>query len=116
MDFEKGLRKYIYIINEACFLQQLERIKNEMDTMWKEAPAEVKEDYGKDYHFELFSSISRGIARAPSSFAPVVNAMEDALLSEDPKTRYLIAGGKGLFDNFTVRSVSVQISFYHDLV
>ncbi|XP_064598222.1 D-beta-hydroxybutyrate dehydrogenase, mitochondrial-like [Liolophura sinensis] len=83
----------------------LERIKNEVNTMWEEATVEVKEDYGKDYHFDVVSSISRAIAKAPSSFASVINAMEDALLTEDPKTRYLIGGGKGLYDNFKVSVV-----------
>lgn len=75
--------------------------------MWEEATAEVKEDYGKDYHFDVLSFISRAYTNSPKSIAPVINAMEDALLTEDPKIRYLIGGGKGLYDKFKARVVCI---------
>lgn len=77
-------------------------MKRDLETMWEEATPEVREDYGRDYHFAVMSGITEAVGTAPNSFAPVIDAMEDGLVNEAPKTRYLIGGSNQIIDTYKV--------------
>ncbi|XP_064594575.1 D-beta-hydroxybutyrate dehydrogenase, mitochondrial-like [Liolophura sinensis] len=77
-----------------------ERMKRDLEIMWEEATPEVQEDYGRDYHFAVMSGICEAVGTAPNSLAPVIDAMEDGLVNEAPKSRYLIGGSNQILDAY----------------
>ena len=71
--------------------------------MWVDASLDTRETYGKRYFYSPYERI-KGFNPTAVSPNPVLDAFEDALLNTRPKPRYLIAGGNGLFDPFSVSS------------
>ncbi|KAM6976756.1 D-beta-hydroxybutyrate dehydrogenase, mitochondrial [Aplochiton taeniatus] len=58
------------------------------DKLWTEAPANVKEDYGKT-HFEQHMSLMRSYCNSgQKEVAPVLDDITDAITSKRPYTRY----------------------------
>ncbi|XP_047205366.1 D-beta-hydroxybutyrate dehydrogenase, mitochondrial [Girardinichthys multiradiatus] len=56
--------------------------------LWNEAPAEVKEDYGKT-HFEQYMSLMRSYCNSgEKDMTPVLDDITDAIRSKHPYTRY----------------------------
>lgn len=80
---------------------QFQRYRKEADEMWESASSEVREVYGRRYLDAMLESQRSSIGRGGGSTAPVMDAMEDAILSRRPHTRYMIAGS--WLDMHTVR-------------
>lgn len=66
--------------------------------MWEAADPEVKETYGKNYLFAQYERLAH-ITSSYHSCDPVSDAIEDALVNENPAARYLVAGGSGAYDD-----------------
>ena len=80
---------------------KLQRIKENCETMWSKASEEVKAVYGQDYFYLPYALNKKsGVAGSAQNPKPVLDAVEDALLNANPKSRYLVDGG--FFDIFSV--------------
>ncbi|XP_048762664.1 D-beta-hydroxybutyrate dehydrogenase, mitochondrial-like [Ostrea edulis] len=77
-------------------------MKRDFNTMWTEAGEEVKETYGKEYLDRLFEGAKGTSATSYPTLAPVLNALEDAVINQNPKIRYLVDGGNGMIDVFCI--------------
>lgn len=66
--------------------------------MWEAADVEIKETYGKEYFFAQYERLAHLTSSYPNC-NPVSDAIEDALMNENPAARYLVAGGVGLYDD-----------------
>lgn len=71
--------------------------------MWKKADPEVKQVYGRKYLESQFSGLDRGADTSYRTTTPVIDAFVDAVTLENPSTRYLVDGGRGLVDKYCVR-------------
>ena len=88
----------------------MERISGDFEKMWQCMSTEQRLIYGRQY-------IDHHIAVADSSrwggnpdLSPVIRAMTDALFSMKPRTRYLVHGGSGRIDPFTVSCYFVNLA------
>lgn len=75
-------------------------MRRDFDTMWAEAGEEVRETYGKEYLDRLFEGAKGTSATSYPTLAPVLDALEDAVVNQNPRIRYLVDGGSGLMDEF----------------
>lgn len=80
----------------------LNRLKDDKETMWNRADPEVKQVYGRKYLESQFSELERAADTSCRTTTPVIDAFEDAVTLENPRTRYLVHGGRGLFDKCCV--------------
>jgi hypothetical protein len=66
-------------------------MNHELEEMWENATLDVKKSYTKQY---LMSWIPKPMGTWPPNddVTPVVKAVEHALTSSSPKTRYLVDG------------------------
>ena len=80
------------------FLLQYKRLLRDRDSMWEAADVEIKETYGKEYFFAQYERLAHLTSSYPNC-NPVSDAIEDALMNENPAARYLVAGGVGLYDD-----------------
>ena len=85
---------------------QIQRHYNEIEISWQKFSPAVKHAYTKDY---MKGQIERIVdfrfkmdAKSPDA---VLNAIQHALSSTDPKCRYLVHGGPLPFDPFVVRKI-----------
>lgn len=78
----------------------LKRLQDDKETMWKKADPEVKQVYGQKYLESQFSGLERAADTSYRTTTPVIDAFEDAVTLENPRTRYLVDGGRGLFDKY----------------
>lgn len=63
-------------------------VANTANKLWSEAPAQVKEDYGKG-HFEQHMALMRSYCNSgQKDVAPVLDDITDAITSKRPYTRY----------------------------
>ncbi|XP_022308697.1 D-beta-hydroxybutyrate dehydrogenase, mitochondrial-like [Crassostrea virginica] len=74
------------------------RLLRDRDSMWEAADVEIKETYGKEYFFAQYERLAHLTSSYPNC-NPVSDAIEDALMNENPAARYLVAGGVGLYDD-----------------
>lgn len=81
-------------------LLQFIRYTEEADEMWHAASDDVRATYGKRYLDAMLARQRASIKGGGSSTKPVIDALEDAIMSGRPETRYLIDGG--WFDYQTV--------------
>ncbi|KAA0711985.1 Retinol dehydrogenase 7 [Triplophysa tibetana] len=82
----------VCIIEPGFFKTQvtsLEPIERELNRLWNQLPAEVKESYG-DKYLDKYIKIQRLIMNAicDKDISKVTNCMEHALLAVHPRTRY----------------------------
>ncbi|XP_062583410.1 short-chain dehydrogenase/reductase family 9C member 7-like [Saccostrea cucullata] len=75
-------------------------MKRDFNTMWTEAGEEVRETYGKEYLDRLFEGAKGTSSTSYPTLGPVLDALEDAVINQSPRIRYLVDGGNGLFDVF----------------
>lgn len=78
----------------------LKRLQDDKETMWKKADPDVKQVYGQKYLESQFSGLERSADTSYRTTTPVIDAFEDAVTLENPRTRYLVDGGQGLFDKY----------------
>ncbi|XP_048728277.2 retinol dehydrogenase 7-like [Ostrea edulis] len=78
--------------------ENYKRLLKDRDDMWEAADPEVKETYGKNYLFAQYERLAH-ITSSYYSCDPVSDAIEDALVNENPAARYLVAGGSGAYDD-----------------
>lgn len=80
-------------------------IEDQMKTMWDSASEEVKSAYGREYFDAVFTGTKAAAKEAAKSMAPVVDAMEDAVINVSPSIRYLVDGSIRMVDynNFLIR-------------
>lgn len=78
----------------------LKRLQDDKETMWKKADPDVKQVYGQKYLESQFSGLERAADTSYRTTTPVIDAFEDAVTLENPRTRYLVDGGRGLFDKY----------------
>ena len=92
----------MYIMLSLMF--QYKRLLANVDEMWGEASEEVKQIYGKEY-LQSWVTAPQGGLSSPSygNTEPVIKAMEHALVSAYPKSRYILSGTDRRVD-FTVVS------------
>jgi len=76
----------------------LKWLKGEMNTMWDQASSELRSTYGRDYFDALFTGTAAAAKEAAKTMAPVIDAMEDALVNVHPQMRYLVDGSNKLID------------------
>ena len=61
--------------------------------MWTAASGDVRETYGRRYVDAVIAKQEAALTDSASTTKPVIDAIEDAIVSERPHTRYLIGGG-----------------------
>lgn len=78
----------------ACQTEEhFQRYKQEADDMWDHASEDVRKTYGRKYLDAMLLRQRRSIGGSALSTKPVIDALEDALLSGRPHTRYVVDGG-----------------------
>ncbi|KAK6170638.1 hypothetical protein SNE40_018988 [Patella caerulea] len=79
--------------------KSVSRMRQECDEMWDKASHEVKTSYGRDY-VEAQYSKNVDIAKKTTctTLAPVVDAMENAVMNTNPSIRYLVDGSNQWYD------------------
>ena len=71
--------------------------------MWQAASDDVKCTYGREYFDRVTKRVSLMIKnRKITSTDPVLDCIEDAILSTSPRKRYLVGGSHILVDKLTV--------------
>ena len=77
-------------VNDLWYqLQNFDRMKKDETDMWEDMDEEQRKTYGREYiEQHLKSAQQRGKMSKDSSVQGVIDAMVDALLSSEPKTRY----------------------------
>ncbi|XP_052262045.1 D-beta-hydroxybutyrate dehydrogenase, mitochondrial-like isoform X1 [Dreissena polymorpha] len=73
-------------------------LKDQLDLMWKSAEEEVRGAYGKEYCDAIYTGTLGAAKDAAKSIMPVIDAMEDAIVSTGPRLRYLVDGSSKLID------------------
>lgn len=81
-----------------------------MELMWDGADEEIREAYGREHLEEQRNGLYKAPENCALSLEPVLCALEDAIVSENPATRYLVDGGRGLLDWHNV-SVKKKLHF-----
>ncbi|XP_069118092.1 D-beta-hydroxybutyrate dehydrogenase, mitochondrial-like isoform X2 [Argopecten irradians] len=90
---------------------QLDRIRQEFDSMWTHASDEVKSTYGEEYLENMFKVRKSKMSDVtPISPDPVTDAIQEALFRDRPSPRYLVGGTSGIVD-----VVGVFATFYNVL-
>ena len=74
--------------------------------MWDNASEDVRRTYGRDYLDDMIDAQEKRIKGSALTTKPVIDALEDALVSDRPQTRYLVDGGDGWLDIGTVSCLS----------
>ncbi|KAL5018110.1 hypothetical protein ScPMuIL_003832 [Solemya velum] len=82
------------IFNEAS-QKQTER---NIETMMAEASQDVKNSYGTQCLHQMFQNLKGATNTSSTTVAPVMDAMEDAIVNVNPQCRYLVHGGRFWFD------------------
>jgi hypothetical protein len=72
---------------------QFDRYREEADEMWKTATEDVRKTYGRKYVDAEIAKQENAITGSALTSKPVIDALEDAIVSERPHTRYLVGGG-----------------------
>ena len=70
--------------------------------MWDNASEDVRKTYGREYLDGMIETQEKSITGSALTTKPVIDALEDALVSDRPHTRYLVDGGEGWLDYHTV--------------
>ncbi|XP_060565054.1 D-beta-hydroxybutyrate dehydrogenase, mitochondrial-like [Ruditapes philippinarum] len=70
-----------------------DRYREEADEMWKTATEDVRKTYGRKYVDAEIAKQENAITGSALTSKPVIDALEDAIVSERPHTRYLVGGG-----------------------
>ncbi|XP_052780443.1 D-beta-hydroxybutyrate dehydrogenase, mitochondrial-like isoform X2 [Mya arenaria] len=85
--------------------KSLRWLKSQMDAMWESASPEIQAAYGQEYHDALYNGAVSAAREAAKSMAPVIDAMEDAVLCVTPRIRYLVDGSNKILDlnNWLIR-------------
>ena len=85
--------------------------------MWEKASDEVKCAYGQEYFDAVFTGTKSAAKEAAKSVAPVIDAMEDAIVNVSPSIRYLVDGSIRLVDynNVSRRSCSNFVSVLRNI-
>ncbi|XP_064595490.1 17-beta-hydroxysteroid dehydrogenase type 6-like [Liolophura sinensis] len=56
---------------------------------WAETPTEIKEDYGQEYFDAFLKNLKAHVNNARPNVDEVIDLMVEAVVTEDPKTRYV---------------------------
>ncbi|XP_033735857.1 D-beta-hydroxybutyrate dehydrogenase, mitochondrial-like [Pecten maximus] len=81
--------------------EQMKRFKKEIDYMWEQASEDVRQTYGRPYFDAIYKGMETINDRRLSA-DPVINAIEDSLISVTPKARYVIGGSFSVVDELAV--------------
>lgn len=77
--------------------------------MWEQATGEVKATYSSAYLDHTYRARAKKMETiSPVSSDPVLDAIEDALVSSTPSNRYLIGGTSGFVDIIKVRMLYID--------
>ncbi|KAK3085459.1 hypothetical protein FSP39_003715, partial [Pinctada imbricata] len=83
--------------------KNLDRIRKDFDRTWSGATQDIKDTYGREYMFahvdRLEGNDEEGSDR---NVVPVTDAFVDAIMNENPNTRYLIDGSPDWIDRYCV--------------
>lgn len=90
--------------------QKLKRLVEEMEMMWDGADEEIREAYGSEHLEEQRNGLYQAPENCALSLEPVLRALEDAIVSENPAIRYLVDGGRGLLDWHNVSLKKLHLS------
>lgn len=79
-----------------------------MELIWDGADEEIREVYGREHLEEQRNGLYKAPENCALSLEPVLCALEDAIVSENPAIRYLVDGGRGLLDwhNVSVKKIA----------
>ena len=97
------------MLNLVNFNIQLERMESNINGFWEAANPDVKEAYGRDYIDALIKGVREGGTTHAQTLDPVVDAMEDAITSENPRPRYLVDGSDKALDRYCVSSFAYTL-------
>ncbi|XP_033733590.1 D-beta-hydroxybutyrate dehydrogenase, mitochondrial-like [Pecten maximus] len=84
--------------------EQLTRLKKEINYMWEQASDDVRQTYGRPYFDDIYQGMEKSglnVVRTQSA-DPVINAIEDSLISVTPKARYMIGGSFSIVDKLAI--------------
>ncbi|XP_021353832.1 D-beta-hydroxybutyrate dehydrogenase, mitochondrial-like [Mizuhopecten yessoensis] len=73
-------------------------LEKEQELVWEKARPEVKATYGENYFTGVQQSLSSFAGTSCNSLGPVVDTLEEAIVSTRPGSRYLVDGSSLLFD------------------
>lgn len=82
-----------------------------MELMWDGADEEIREAYGREHLEEQRNGLYKAPENCALSLEPVLCALEDAIVSENPAIRYLVDGGRGLLDWHNVSLKKLHFSW-----
>lgn len=94
----------------VLFYYQYKRYSEEADEMWEAASDDVRSTYGKRYLDAMLAKQRTSTAGGGLTTGPVIDALEDAIMSGRPETRYIVDGG--FFDIYTVSYFKVYVNFF----
>lgn len=82
---------------------QLNALKRDFDSMVQNASADVQQAYNaKEYLENLLVAVKGSSDSAYPGLEPVIDAMEDAVVSTHPHYRYLVGGSNSFYDVYCV--------------
>jgi len=80
----------------------MQRITADLEKMWQHTTMEQQLIYGRQY-IDRHIAVTDGFRSTGNpDINPVTRAMTDALFSMKPRTRYIVHGGSGRFDQYCV--------------
>lgn len=82
----------------------MERIKSDFKEMEANMTDEVRQAYGEHHISKVLDAVDRARPTSCFNVQRVVDAITDGLFLVRPAYRYLIPGGRGLVDAYTVSS------------
>jgi len=101
------------LLNNVCLCLQLVSLEKDMDKQWEEADDSLREIYGKDYLQQQHQITSQFASTTCNTLGPVVDSLEDAVVSTKPYLRYLVDGSNLPVDTHNVSIITdVNLTTY----
>jgi len=81
---------------------QMERIGADFEKIWENMTVEQREIYGRQYIDHRIADADASRWGGNPDISPVAVTIADALFSVKPRTRYIVHGGAGKIDLYSV--------------
>jgi len=80
----------------------MERVRADFENMWENMTTEQRQVYGRQYIDHRIMQVDASRSAGNTDISPVAIAIADTLFSVKPRTRYIVHGGSGKIDLFSV--------------
>ena len=82
-----------------------------IDKYWEATPPIVKKDYGESYYEAFRTTVASYLQGGNSNIAEVIDVMEEAVTSSEPKVRY-VPNTKAFIKSTILRALPVTLVDY----